>query len=60
MDTVQLRAKADEDMKAAEEFFEPANLAAVTMLSSSLGWPPQVNCGMRVKPKPTLDQLDRR
>ncbi len=60
MDLEEMRAKADEDLKAAEEFFEPANLAAINYLSSSLGRPAPVKCGRRTGPTPTLDQLDRR
>ena len=60
MDLEKVRAKADEDLKAAEEFFKPANQAAIGYLSSSLGWLPLANHGGRVSPRPTLDQLDRR
>ena len=60
MDLEETRAKSDEDLRAAEEFFKPANQAAIGYLASTLGRPASVNCGGRTKPHPTLDQLDRR
>jgi hypothetical protein len=60
MDLEETRAKADEDLKAAEEFFAPATQATICYLASTLGRPASVNCGRRTKPHPTLDQLDRR
>ena len=54
-----VKVKGDEDLKAAEEFFAPANLAAIGYLGSSLGRPSPVNRGTRTRPAPTLDQLDQ-
>jgi hypothetical protein len=60
MEQEQLCVKADEDLKAAEEFFEPANLTMCDQLASILGRPMPPNCGHRTKRTPTLDELDRR
>jgi hypothetical protein len=59
MDLEQVHAKAEEDLKEAEEFFSPANLNAIAYLRSALGLPQAPNCGHHVKRTPTLDELDK-
>ena len=50
---------SETDVMAALRYFEPANMAALHQLRSTMDRSyPEVNCGHRVFRKPTLDEQD--
>jgi hypothetical protein len=58
-ETANSAERFEDDKEFLEKFFEPANQAAIRMLRCTLFEGPPIDCGHRIKPKPTLEQYDK-